>query len=185
MNNRVLEYQNILSHKKGYYIAGQKIELSEFEILEFNKFRFWSKVAITANPNNCWIWKGAKSSGGYGCFGYNGKIYTASRLAYQFHYGDYDQSLLVCHKCDVRHCCNPNHLFLGTNVDNMQDMLKKGRNKAYLGESNFKSKIKNENVFEMISLRQSGLSYPEIGKRYGISPEQVSNICRRKNWKHI
>ena len=81
------------------------------------------------NDQNCWIWKGRLNYTGYGTFKFKGKNYSAHRFSYKYHYGEFDESLFVCHHCDIRRCCNPEHLFLGTHTDNMQDCIKKNRHR--------------------------------------------------------
>lgn len=76
----------------------------------------------------CWIWTGKKNKAGYGHFYYK-DLKLAHRVSYLLHYGDFDKSLFVCHKCDNPSCVNPGHLFLGTAKDNFEDMINKGRNK--------------------------------------------------------
>lgn len=91
--------------------------------------RFWSKVAITANPDKCWEWTRALATGGYGSF-YDrniGRNAIASRVAWEMTYGEIPPGMKALHKCDNPCCCNPNHIFIGTQKDNMQDMVRKGR----------------------------------------------------------
>lgn len=99
------------------------------------KDRFLSKVEKT---NSCWIWKGYIHHKGYGRFFYQGKVRTAHRVSYwifrQFVPGIYE----VCHTCDVRHCVNPDHLFIGTKSDNMKDCAIKGRGNFQLDPPNKK-----------------------------------------------
>jgi len=81
---------------------------------------------IINTENNCWDWIGPIRNG-YGFMCVNGVVLSAHRFSYKHHYGIFDKSLFVCHKCDRPICCNPSHLFLGTHKDNMKDMLSKNR----------------------------------------------------------
>ena len=86
--------------------------------------RFNQKVEKT---DSCWLWTGAKASNGYGCMSYNGKSTSAHRLSYLLHKGDIPEGLIICHTCDIPHCVNPDHLWVGTYTQNSHDMLKKNR----------------------------------------------------------
>lgn len=79
--------------------------------------------------SGCWLFQGNLTNGGYGLVNAESKSQLAHRVSYAHFYGGIPDGLFVLHRCDVRSCCNPHHLFLGTHQDNMDDMIKKGRNK--------------------------------------------------------
>ncbi len=87
--------------------------------------RFWPKVDRSGPA--CWPWIGARNPGGYGNFGIGYRTHRASRVAYELTFGPIPAGMFVCHSCDNPPCCNPEHLFLGTNADNLRDMATKGR----------------------------------------------------------
>lgn len=87
--------------------------------------RFWSKVNIV--EKECWEWQASLDYFGYGNFYADGKNCRAHRYSWTIHKGNIPKGLLVCHKCDNPKCINPDHLFLGTHLDNAFDMVEKGR----------------------------------------------------------
>lgn len=97
---------------------------------------FWSKITITADPDQCWPWQGPTQNG-YGVRGTNKgkrKWKFAHRLSYFLVYGKDPGDLKVLHKCDNPPCCNPNHLFLGTQLENIQDRVNKGRSNRWINK---------------------------------------------------
>jgi hypothetical protein len=133
---------------------------------------FWSKVK-RGNPTECWPWLGFKERQGYGRFGRN-KL--AHRVAYMLHYGPPPKGSLICHECDNPSCCNPEHLWAGTNAENMRDKMRKGRYRAGKGNS----KLTESQVSEIRKMRGSGSA---IGLRYGVDQSTIARIRRGVSWR--
>lgn len=90
---------------------------------------------------------------------------------------------LVCHSCDERWCCNPKHLFLGTQADNMQDMVRKGR--GLVGEQNARTKFTEAIVLRIYRDVDAGLTREAIAKKHGVKAVTISHIATGRNWKHL
>lgn len=92
-----------------------------------NQNDFWEKVK-RGEAGECWLWQGNTTTGGYGQIYYDGRTWRVHRLAWIFtHSAEIPNGYVICHKCDNPPCCNPNHLFLGTQEENMKDAARKGR----------------------------------------------------------
>lgn len=141
--------------------------------------RFWPKVQKT---DGCWEWIGARQGpNGYGNFYYNGQAGTAHRYSYQLHYGPIPDGLQVLHTCDNRPCVRPDHLFAGSHVDNMRDMLRKGREAN--GERSGSRKITAVIARAIWACHATGEPLDDIAARYGVSVTTVSVIGNGKTWK--
>jgi HNH endonuclease len=146
---------------------------------------FWPKVKI-GSADECWEWQSWKITSGYGGIKINGRDYAAHRLAYSLTTNrPIPKGMSVCHKCDNPGCVNPNHLFLGTQRDNIQDAVKKGRMARQKGESNPFSRFTNEQVLQIRAAHKSGEFIRAIAKRFGCSFHGIQAITSRETWKHI
>lgn len=144
--------------------------------------RFWASVDKESSDKGCWLWTGEVASGGYGRFNIRGGRQLAHRLSWIVSNGPIDGDLCVLHRCDVRHCVNPSHLFLGTIKDNTQDMLRKGRGNKTQGARVWSARVSDDDVR---AIRASRTSHRWIARAYGISEFTVSKIRQRKSWRHI
>ena len=130
----------------------------------------------------CWEWIGSLMLDGYGRITNKQKAILAHRLSYTIHNGEIPEGLFVCHKCDNRKCVNPKHLFLGTSLDNVRDMMKKGRGNKNFGEKVWNAIFNEQNV-EDIFLDNRGCN--AIAKEYGVSRGAIRGIKNRLTWKHF
>ena len=143
--------------------------------------RFWSKVEKNSD-NECWEWKAGKYSFGYGEFSINGKNDLAHRYSYSLYYGEIPKGMFVCHHCDNPPCVNPKHLFLGTHIDNVNDMLQKKRNPR--GEKSGNAKLTWKKVRKMRKMYEAdNYKQCELADIFGIKQPQVSSIIRNEAWK--
>lgn len=140
---------------------------------------------IRDKNSDCWIWSGAVSIYGYGLMSVNsnmGAVY-AHRLSWMLKNDKIvPDGMHVCHKCDNPPCVNPDHLFLGTHQDNMDDMYKKGRARRNRGSKNHASRLTESDVIE---IRDSKVSGSLMAIKFGVSRQLVSLIRQRKLWQHI
>lgn len=107
----------------------------------------------------------------------------AHRISYYLHFGVFDYSLNVCHKCDVPCCVNPEHLFLGTMTENMLDKQRKGR--SVRGQDCHTSKISPNDVIKITELRRLGFSSIKLSRLFGIHKTSVMDILKGRSWAHI
>lgn len=139
----------------------------------------WIEDRIERIPiSGCWLWMGQIHHSGYGVY----KKKTVHRQVYQALTGEDITDKHVCHHCDVRSCVNPEHLFLGTHLDNMQDKAKKNRSHHPTGIANGRTTLTEQDV---LAIRKDTRKIREVAAAYGIGKSQVSNIKSRISWSHI
>jgi hypothetical protein len=148
--------------------------------------RFWSKVAVRGEQE-CWLWKGSLSRLGYGDFTVRGKHLQAHRAAWTLTKKEQlTNGLCVCHRCDNRACCNPLHLFLGTQADNVKDMWAKGRVPVSRGEQAGNAKLTEAQVRQIRREHIPGIfGCARLAAKFGTTKENITKILQAKSWSHL
>lgn len=181
--------------------------------------RLWGRTEL--NEHGCWLWLGYQDEDGYGNISYREKSFRCHRLSWTLARGPIPESLQVLHDCDrfyapgdrtYRRCCNPAHLKLGTNSDNMADMAAKNRaatglrNARYThpetsprgdrhgmrihpgilaGERNAAAKLTSADVVEIRKANAQGIEQKELAFLFGVSGPAISKIVLRRTWRHV
>ena len=141
------------------------------------------KMKLTSKSvedGDCWNWQGAMMPNGYGKVGWKlsdgSEVYLAHRASYLAFKGNIPDGMSVCHSCDNRRCVNPDHLWLGTNHDNVVDMVAKKRNHRKLSE---------EAVRSIKKLYAEGATQVALAAQFGVSQTLISNIVTGKSWATV
>lgn len=158
---------------------------------------FWDSVE---KSTGCWMWKSQVDRAGYGRFylpqrspgPVSPKHYClAHRVSWFLTYGD-PGKLMVCHTCDVPGCVNPEHLFLGTNADNVADKVRKGRQPCgkshgdgVRGEKHGLAVLTSAAVLEIRKLVAGGMSQADVARKFSVSPQSVCDILHGRRWQHV
>jgi len=163
-----------------------------FADTKFDK-RFWAKVSIA--DNGCWVWTASLSAVGYGQIAMPGGPGLAHRLVFALANGPIPAGMFVCHRCDNRACCRPDHLFLGTPADNSHDMVRKGRSTKgrpqnpashKVGELHGRARLTSVQVQQIRERYAKGdITQEELAAEYGVSGPHVSGIVTGRFWKHL
>lgn len=145
--------------------------------------RFEAKVE--KDESGCWNWMEYKNHKGYGQFRLDGRMQGSHRVAFQIYLGEIPKGMCVCHQCDNPSCVNPDHLFLGTNADNVRDCVNKGRQVDPSGEKNGRSKLKEEDTRIIRMMCAKGVHQADIAKEFGVSQPTISAIVCGRTWTNI
>lgn len=140
--------------------------------------RFWDKVD---KSGDCWEWTAAKRPKGYGVLKMGGKCVSAHRLSWTLANGPIEEGLCVLHQCDNRGCVNPDHLFLGTQKDNMHDMAQKKRSTWGVTHPNARL-----HPYDVIQIRSCDtLTQLELADLYEVSKALISRIKLNQLWSNV
>ncbi len=156
--------------------------------------RLWSRVNKNGPmPSHrpelgpCWIWTGSRTGRGYGHVGIDCVVSYTHRLAYELTYGPIPEDEWVMHLCDNPPCCRPDHLKAGTQRENIQDCIAKGRafKPGAHGEANGNAKLSQHNVEEIRDLMTNGARAVDLARAYGVTGETISGITSGRTWSHL
>lgn len=147
--------------------------------------RYADRIA-RAGDNDCWIWTGARASRGYGHTHLNNEHVYAHRAAYEWAHGiGSADGMIVRHQCDNPPCCNPAHLLVGTQSDNMQDMIRRGRGNPSKGGAIWTAKLTEADVLEARRLAASGWPIARIREVFPINHGALTLAVTGRTWKHL
>lgn len=142
--------------------------------------------------SGCWLWLGALSKYGYGTISggraHNHVPLFAHRVSWEIANGPIPPGLSICHKCDNTACVNPQHLYAGTQRQNIQDALDRGRwtqHGASVGADHHLAKLTEDDVKEIRRAAEAGETRVSLARRFGVDPTNISCITLRKTWTHI
>jgi hypothetical protein len=143
--------------------------------------RFFRHTTISDDGH--WLWTSPLSNDGYGTFWLNNKDERAHRASWILFRGDLPKDVQVCHKCDIPACVHPGHLFLGTQQDNLDDMVAKGRSER--GERHHNARLNDISVLFIRGLAKCGWRETALGALFGVAHTTINSIKSRKIWRHV
>ncbi len=141
--------------------------------------RWWRNVSIS---EGCWLWTGSKNGDGYGAIGRDPQV-LAHRLAWILFCGQIPRRKLVLHRCDTPACVRPDHLFLGTQKDNVRDCIEKGRRAVTAGEQNGGHRLTVPQVEAVRAARAAGVSAKALAAEHGITDREIYHIAAGTRWR--
>lgn len=160
--------------------CGRTVKAEKAESIED---RFWGGLDRSKGlgpQGDCWEWAKGRVQQGYGRLSVGRSEVRAHRFSYELAYGPIPEGMMVCHRCDNPPCCNPEHLFLGTALENNQDKAEKDR--TLYGEDHHKAKLKDEDI---IAIRNDPRSHRQMAAVYGVTHGLIGMIRRREIWARV
>jgi len=146
------------------------------------KFQNFLPTKESRNDNECWLWQGITDLDGYGRIHYHSTELKAHRVSYELYIGKIPSGFLVRHTCDNPGCVNPAHLLVGTQLDNLGDMVRRGR--APQGPSCKLKECEVEEIKEYLSKNKKRGIIKELAQIYNVSAKTISNIKHNRIWRY-
>jgi NTP pyrophosphatase (non-canonical NTP hydrolase) len=144
------------------------------------------KIEFDVDSNNCFVCTSHKANkDGYRQIVINNKLYIMHRFIYEQCAGEIPAGMVIRHKCDNTHCINPEHLELGTNRDNTNDMISRGRANPVKGEGHGKSKLTHTEVYEIYKRSTDGENMQDIANDFNVDKSTIFKIKKGETWKHL
>lgn len=153
----------------------------------FRQLPFWDRVKAQTeiDSNGCHIFTGSKDDCGYGRIHQGKKLVRLHRAMYEKVHGLIPKGKVIMHKCDVPACINPDHLALGTQNMNVQDMINKKRNKIVRGSDHVNAKLKEEDILIIRGKLELGHTCASLARHYGVSEGMIRHIKKNRAWTHV
>lgn len=148
--------------------------------------RIWKKIDQSGGPDACWPWTGVKNNSGYGMIKIAGKLHRAHRVVFELEVAAIPDGKVLRHTCDNRICCNPAHLLVGTQADNIRDMMERGRHRpSYVsrnaGVLNAAAKLTDQEVEDLCNMYVPRIvTQAWLAGYFGISQSAVSLLLAGK-----
>jgi hypothetical protein len=176
--------KSVLGESDGIIAAIRRLAQSPEELIQ----RITESIKVfrpQSDKDECWEWCGRKDTNGYGRIHIINRSVLVHRLVWEIEKGVIPVGLCICHKCDNPPCSNPNHLFLGTQQENVIDCIQKGRGNRAFGEKITTSKLTQSAVAQIKESLASGEETKKVARDFGVSRITIANIRKGKVWKHV
>ncbi len=190
MMDKLLQKLALLSNQldsTGYYSTAEAVDKlikMAIEIPREIKKRFYAKVDKSPKHNGCWIWTGARDSGGYGLVTVNGKNFNAHKLAWEWQQKKkVPKGMVLQHMCDNPLCVKPTHLIPGTQRNNVEDRVRKDRSAK--GNQNGRARLNKKDIKKIKRMREKGHTESFIARTFNVGRSTISNILHNRTWNWL
>ena len=154
----------------------------------FKNVTFWDRVNSQIKENHAWgclEFTGCKDECGYGRINRDGKLVRLHRAVWERDHGHIPAGMVVMHSCDNPCCLEPEHLFLGTQAENVADMDRKGRRRTPIGSQQPQAKLTEASVRVVKQRLKDGATCAALAREYGVSDAAIRNVKKGRRWTHV